>query len=95
MSAKKESNSSKNSEPMSKGLQSSSSKDNKKKTNKKGGGELLLKLPAGLEYRLPGKRQRVFLGATVVGLNLILVIAVIVYFYSPSFQEFVYNVGKN
>ncbi len=57
--------------------------------------DVLLNLPAGLKYRMPGKRQRVVLGSLVIGLNVLLVIAVLLYFYSPDFQEFIYNVGRN
>ena len=56
--------------------------------------EVLFKV-GGLEYKMPGKRQRVVIASIVLGLNLLLVIAVAVYFYSPSFQEFVYNFGRN
>ena len=56
--------------------------------------EVLLSLPAGLKYKLPGKQQRIIIGSIVVGLNLLLVIAVIVYFYSPDFQSFIYNLGR-
>ena len=56
--------------------------------------EVLLNLPAGLKYRMPGKRQRVAIGSIVVGLNLLLLIAVILYFYSPAVQEFVFNFGR-
>ena len=56
--------------------------------------EVLLNLPAGLKYRMPGKRQRVLIGSIVVGLNLVFVLGVIVYFYSPPFQQFVYNLGR-
>tara|TARA_B100001250_G_C19692142_1_gene740807 strand:+ start:767 stop:1057 length:291 start_codon:yes stop_codon:yes gene_type:complete len=62
--------------------------------NKSTDRELLLKLPGGFEYRLPGKRQRVFLGSLVLGLNIILLIAVGIYFYNPSFQHFIYNLGR-
>ncbi len=57
--------------------------------------EVLLSLPAGLKYRLPGKRQRVVIGSLVIGLNVLLVIAVIIYFYNPDFQSFIYNVGRD
>ncbi len=57
------------------------------------GGEVLLKV-GPLKYKLPGKRQRVALSWIVVGLNLLLLLAVVVYFYNPSFQEFIYNVGR-
>ena len=56
--------------------------------------EVLLSLPAGLKYRMPGKRQRVAIGSIVVGLNFLFVIAVILYFYSPAVQEFVFNFGR-
>ena len=56
-------------------------------------GTLYLK-PAGMKYKVPGKRQRVIIGSIVIGLNVLLVISVLVYFYNPSFQEFVYNFGR-
>ncbi len=57
--------------------------------------DVLVNLPAGLKYKVPGKRQRVIIGSIVIGLNLLLVISVLVYFYSPSFQDFVYNFGRS
>ncbi len=57
--------------------------------------DVLVNLPAGLKYKVPGKRQRVIIGSIVIGLNVLLVISVLVYFYSPSFQEFVYNFGRS
>ena len=56
--------------------------------------DVLVNLPAGLKYKVPGKRQRVIIGSVVIGLNLLLVISVILYFYSPAFQSFVYNFGR-
>ena len=56
--------------------------------------EVLLNLPAGMKYKLPGKRQRIVVASLVLGLNLILVLAVLLYFYSPSFHDFIYNVGR-
>ncbi len=56
--------------------------------------EVLLNLPAGLKYRMPGKRQRMVIGSIVIGLNILLLIAVLLYFYNPSFQDFIYNVGR-
>tara|TARA_Y100001968_G_scaffold4271_2_gene3793 strand:+ start:1206 stop:1475 length:270 start_codon:yes stop_codon:yes gene_type:complete len=56
--------------------------------------EVLLNLPAGLKYRMPGKRQRVAIGSIVVGLNFLFVLGVVLYFYSPAFQQFVYNFGR-
>ena len=46
--------------------------------------EVLLKV-GGLEYKEPGKRQRVVISSIVIGLNALLVLAVIAYFYMPSF----------
>ena len=56
--------------------------------------EVLIKV-GGFEYRTPGRRQRIIIGSIVIGLNLVLVIAVAVYFYNPAFQEFIYNVGRS
>ncbi len=57
--------------------------------------DVLVNLPAGLKYKVPGKRQRVIIGSIVIGLNVLLVISVLVYFYNPSFQDFIYNFGRN
>ena len=88
----------------SKGTNSKKTKDKSRKTNnvtenkfKKSSPkdpDVLVNLPAGLKYKVPGKRQRVVIGSIVIGLNVLLVISVIVYFYSPSFQEFIYNFGR-
>ena len=56
--------------------------------------EVLLNLPAGLKYKVPGKRQRVVVGGIVIALNILLILSVVLYFYSPSFQEFIYNFGR-
>ncbi len=56
--------------------------------------DVVVNLPGGLKYKLPGKRQRVLIGSIVVALNVLLVISVILYFYSPAFQDFIYNVGR-
>ena len=55
--------------------------------------ETLVKV-GGLEYKTPGRRQRVVLGAIVLGGNLLLVLATILYFYNPAFKEFISTVGK-
>ena len=83
---------------------SDNSKDKSKKTVKSQGKkrkfstqvdpDVVVNLPGGLKYKLPGKRQRVAIGSIVVGLNVLLVISVILYFYSPAFQDFIYNVGR-
>ena len=57
-------------------------------------GEVLLKV-GGLEYRAPGRRQRVVIASLVLGLNTLLVIAVVVYFYNPGFQDLIFNLGRN
>ena len=59
------------------------------------GQEVLLSLPGGFQYKMPGKRQRVVLGSIVIGLNALLLLAVILYFYNPAFQDFIYNVGRD
>ena len=56
--------------------------------------EVLIKV-GGFEYKTPTKSTRIFLGGLVIGLNLILVLAVVLYFYNPGFHEFIYNVGRN
>ncbi len=72
-------------------------KKKKKWTNKSGlkseDSEVLLKV-GSLEYKAPGRRQRVVLGSIVLGGNLLLVLAVTLYFYNPSFKEFITTVGK-
>ncbi len=57
--------------------------------------EVLLKLPGGFQYKMPGKRQRIIVGSIVIGLNVLLLVAVVLYFYSPTFQEFIFNVGRD
>ncbi len=56
--------------------------------------EVLIKV-GGFEYKTPGRRQRIIIASIVLGLNLLLVCAVALYFYSPSFQQFIYSVGRN
>tara|TARA_Y100001968_G_C19217372_1_gene647894 strand:+ start:55 stop:300 length:246 start_codon:yes stop_codon:yes gene_type:complete len=79
---------------------SETSKKNQTKRNpsqfqdKAKGQDVLLNLPAGMKYKLPGKQQRVVLGSIVVGLNLLLVVAVLFYFYNPAFQDFIFNIGR-
>ena len=69
--------------------------ENKFKKSSSKDPDVLVNLPAGLKYKVPGKRQRVIIGSIVIGLNVVLVISVLVYFYSPSFQDFVYNFGRS
>ena len=68
---------------------------NKFKKSSPNDSDVLVNLPAGLKYKVPGKRQRVIIGSIVIGLNVLLVISVLVYFYSPSFQDFIYNFGRS
>ena len=56
--------------------------------------EVLLKLPGGFEYKMPGKRQRIIVASIVVGLNMLLLVAVGLYFYVPGFKDFIYNIGR-
>ena len=70
-------------------------KENKFKKSSSKDRDVLVNLPAGLKYKVPGKRQRVIIGSIVIGLNILLVVSVLVYFYSPSFQDFVYNFGRS
>ena len=69
----------------------------KKWTNKSGvsteSNEVLIKV-GSLEYKAPGRRQRLVLGSIVLGGNLLLILATVLYFYSPSFKEFVYTFGR-
>ena len=69
-------------------------KNNKFKKSTSNDPDVLVNLPAGMKYKVPGKRQRVIIGSIVIGLNVLLVVSVLVYFYNPSFQEFVYNFGR-
>ena len=69
-------------------------KANKFKKSTSNDPDVLVNLPAGMKYKVPGKRQRVIIGSIVIGLNVLLVISVLVYFYNPGFQEFVYNFGR-
>ena len=73
-------------------------KNDKKKwtnkvTSKSDGREVLLKV-AGIEYKEPGKRQRLAIASIVLGGNLLLVIATLLYFYNPAFKAFITTVGK-
>ena len=69
-------------------------KNNKFKKSTSNDQDVLVNLPAGMKYKVPGKRQRVLIGSIVIGLNVLLVIGVLVYFYNPAFQDFIYNFGR-
>ena len=88
----KASNSKKNKD---KGIQPDKFQGNKFRKSSPKDPDVLVNLPAGLKYKVPGKRQRVIIGSIVIGLNVLLVISVLVYFYSPSFQDFIYNFGRS
>ena len=78
-------------------LKNSKSKKNKSRSkfnSDSDSREVLIKV-GGFEYKTPTKKTRVFLGGLVIGLNVTLVLAVVLYFYSPSFHQFIYNVGRN
>ena len=45
-------------------------------------------------YTLPGKKQINIFGSIVIGLNIILVLLVILYFNNQEFHDFVFNVGR-
>ncbi len=45
-------------------------------------------------YTLPGKKQINIFGSIVIGLNIILVLLVILYFKNQEFHDFVFNVGR-
>ena len=78
-------------------LRNASSKKNnpQSKTNVESSNQEVLIKVGGFEYKTPGRRQRIIIGSIVIGLNLILVIATAFYFYSPAFQQFIYNVGRS
>jgi len=43
---------------------------------------------------LPGKKQINIFGSIVLGLNMILILLVILYFKNQEFHDFVFNVGR-
>ena len=77
-----------------KAIKTNKVKGNKFKKSSSNDSDVLVNLPAGMKYKVPGKRQRVVIGSIVIGLNVLLVISVLFYFYNPSFQEFIYNFGR-
>ena len=81
-------------------LQSNKSKNKKegkkaKTSQNSGSGEVLLELPGGFKYKLPGKKQRIAVGAVVLGLNILFLLAVLAFFYIPNFHAFIYNFGRS
>ncbi len=69
-------------------------KANNKQAQQTQNGEVLLKV-GGLKYKTPGRRQRIVIGSLVIGLNALLLLAVALYFYSPTFHDFIYTVGRS
>ena len=47
-----------------------------------------------LSYTLPGKKQINIFGSIVLGLNIVLVLLVILYFNNNEFHDFIFNVGR-
>ena len=45
-------------------------------------------------YTLPGKKQINIFGSIVLGLNIILVLLVFLYFNNQGFHDFIFNVGR-
>ena len=45
-------------------------------------------------YTLPGKKQINIFGSIVLGLNMILILLVILYFKNEEFHDFIFNVGR-
>ena len=45
-------------------------------------------------YTLPGKKQINIFGSIVLGLNMVLLILVILYFNNQEFHDFVFNLGR-
>ena len=45
-------------------------------------------------YTLPGKKQINIFGSIVLGLNIILVIMIALYFNNQKFHDFIFNVGR-
>ncbi|ABX09303.1 hypothetical protein [Prochlorococcus marinus] len=56
--------------------------------------DVLLRIPGVLEYKVPSKKTRIILGALVLALNMLLLVAVGLYFYVPGFKDFIYNIGR-
>ncbi len=79
--------------------QNASTSKSKKKRDSKAKKEQFVDIDeyslGGIKYKLPGKKQRVLVGSIVLGLNLLLLIAVILYFKVPAFQDFIYHVGRD
>ena len=52
------------------------------------------RIPKSFTYTLPGQKQRLILGSIVIGLNLLLLGAIYLYFNNPAFKDFVFQIGR-
>ncbi len=68
--------------------------NSKSKTSSENSNEEVLISIGGFKYRTPGRRQRIVIGSIVIGLNVLVVMATVAYFYIPGFHEYIYNVGR-
>jgi len=83
-----------NPNPLARKNKSKKTPSGAKGSSNSGDQDVLLRLPGGFEYKIPSKKQRIALGSVVIGLNLLLVIATVLYFYNTGFHDFIYNVGR-
>tara|TARA_Y100001970_G_scaffold194222_1_gene236128 strand:+ start:3448 stop:3705 length:258 start_codon:yes stop_codon:yes gene_type:complete len=67
--------------------------ENKEKGSKSSW-NLLSKLPKTITYTLPGRKQRLFLGTFVILLNMILLLAIYLYFNNETFHNFIFQIGR-
>ena len=65
---------------------------NSKKKEKKGLASFLKEKK--ITYTLPGKKQINIFGFIVLGLNIVLILLVILYFNNQEFKNFIFNVGR-
>ena len=56
-----------------KSIKTDNARGNKFKKSSPTDPDVLVNLPAGLKYKVPGKRQRVIIGSIVIGLNVLLI----------------------
>ena len=65
---------------------------NLKKKEKKGLASFLKEKK--ITYTLPGKKQINIFGFIVLGLNIVLILLVFLYFNNQEFKNFIFNVGR-
>ena len=70
-----------------KAIKTDNVKGNKFKKSSPNDPDVLVNLPAGLKYKVPGKRQRVIIGSIVIGLNILLVQSKILEFQYQKILE--------